>query len=59
MDEALHAGVVGADDVHAVEGHLVHEGDEGVVDGFLRAVVVHMVVVHVGHHVDDREEAEE
>ena len=56
--QALHAGVVAAHDVQPVERDLVHKTDERLVDGFLIAVVIQMVAVHVGHDVDDRQQAE-
>ena len=57
--QTLHAGVVAAHDVQPVERDLVHETDERLVDGFLIAVVIQMAAVHIGHDVDDRQQAEE
>ena len=54
-----HAGIIAADHVEAVERNLVHELDKGVVDGLPGPVVVQMVFVHVGDHVDDGEQTEE
>ena len=55
----LHALVVAADHVHSVKWNGVHEPDEGQVDGVLIVIKIHVVLVHVGHHGDDRGQAQE
>ena len=58
-EQPLHARIIAADHVEAVKGNLVHEADEGFVNGLLISVMVQMIPVHVGDDVDDRQQAEE
>src|ERR1035437_9431553 len=58
-EQALHVGVVEADDGGAVDRHLVDELDEGGADGVERRVVIQMLAIHVGDDGDDGRELEE
>ena len=58
-EQALHVGVVEADDHGAVERHLVDELDEGGAYGVERRVVIQMLAIDVGDHGDDGREFEE
>src|SRR5260370_8910116 len=59
VEQALHVGVVEANDHGAVERHLVDELDEGGAYGVERRVVVQMFAIHIGDHGDDWREYEE
>ena len=56
--QALHIGVVEADDHGAVERHLVDELDEGGADVVERRVVIQMLAIDVGDDGDDGRELE-
>ena len=57
--QCSHARIIAADHIRSVERNVVHEVNEGVVQSFTGFVVIEMILVHVGNHVDDRQEAEE
>jgi hypothetical protein len=56
---ALHVGVVQADDRGAVKRHLVDEFDEGGADGFDGRIVIDVFAIDVGDHRQDGGEFQE
>ena len=58
-DKSLYARIVSANDIHAVERNLIHERSKSIVDGFLAAIVVDMIIIDIGHYIDYGKKAKE